>query len=115
MARIIDFLGQDVIEKEHLLPSTRNPAALASLYRSLVRILVRAMMCGSLICVLQAWFALGISSLKSHTEEPTSPQNTEPISAVSNVTFDVFPSPAAADEPLNLPLTIDMTEYELHL
>lgn len=32
----IDFLGQDTIAKKDLVPSTRNIAALARLYKSLV-------------------------------------------------------------------------------
>ncbi|KAF8917620.1 Sec8 exocyst complex component-specific domain-containing protein [Mucidula mucida] len=88
----IDFLGQDTIAKKDLVPSTRNIAALARLYKSLT------------------WFALEINSLKARPEEPTSPQSPEVTSTVSTTSFTNFHTTMALNEPLSLPLTKEMTE-----
>ncbi|KIK70793.1 hypothetical protein GYMLUDRAFT_32854 [Collybiopsis luxurians FD-317 M1] len=61
-----DFLGGKQMTSADLVPSIRNLVYLASMYRSIT------------------WFASGLSSLKAHPEDgPLSPQNLEPLSAVS--------------------------------
>ncbi|KIY62642.1 exocyst complex component sec8 [Cylindrobasidium torrendii FP15055 ss-10] len=88
----IGFLGEGTVEKSDLLPSTRNLASLAILYRSL------------------AWFATEITRLKSQTLEPSSPTVEEPMSAVSDVAFDDISPVPPSDGALSLPLTREMLE-----
>ncbi|KAE9408284.1 hypothetical protein BT96DRAFT_962930 [Gymnopus androsaceus JB14] len=61
-----DFLGQRQMTSDDQVPSIRNLAYLASMYRSIT------------------WFASELSALKAHPEDgPLSPQNLEPLSAIS--------------------------------
>ncbi|KAF9076098.1 Sec8 exocyst complex component-specific domain-containing protein [Rhodocollybia butyracea] len=61
-----DFLGQRKITSADLVPSIRNLAYLAGMYRTIT------------------WFVSGLSTLKAHPEGgPLSPQNLEPLSALS--------------------------------
>lgn len=89
----IGFLGQDTVTKGDLVPSTRNLAALASLYHSV------------------SWFATELTALKPRPEDiPATPQtqnSLEPLSAVSATPF-LPPIISSPEEHLSLPLSKEM-------
>jgi len=91
----LNFVGRETVSQTDLVPSTRNLAALASLYRSV------------------AWFASELNALKAKPEDvisPASPQNLElPMSAITPQTpyLPVLP-PVSPTGPLTLPLSREM-------
>ncbi|KAF5385527.1 hypothetical protein D9757_005437 [Collybiopsis confluens] len=89
-----DFLGQRQMDNTDLIPSIRNLVYLASMYRSIT------------------WFAAELSHLKARSEDGLlSPQNLEPLSAISapytpNMTYMPL---ASSTEQLTLVLSKEMS------
>ncbi|KAK7059154.1 exocyst subunit [Paramarasmius palmivorus] len=85
------FLGNTKISKTDLVPSTRNLAALSSLYRS------------------TSWFASELSALKARPDDmPPTPQNLEPLSAVPFTPFTPLLPMIPTVTELSLPLSKEM-------
>ncbi|KAI0322694.1 Sec8 exocyst complex component-specific domain-containing protein [Amylostereum chailletii] len=89
-----DLLGEKAVGKGELVAPLRNLSALGNLYRSV------------------AWFSTALNRLKGPLDDmvsPTSPTQTNLISAVTPHTFSLPPSfPASASDELKLPLSREM-------
>ncbi|KAG6860246.1 hypothetical protein C0995_013739 [Termitomyces sp. Mi166 len=88
----IQLLGQKMLTQAHLIPSVRNLASLAALYRSV------------------SWFTSELDALKAKPDDalsPTSPQNLEPLSGATPYTS--FVPIISAQEHLKLPLSREMS------
>ncbi|KAI0785469.1 Sec8 exocyst complex component-specific domain-containing protein [Irpex lacteus] len=88
------LLGDRTVSKDEIVVSTRNLAALASLYHSVT------------------WFAAQLDKLKSGPEgalSPTTPMKLEPMSAMTPWTPYIPSMHLALSEPLALPLSTAMT------
>ncbi|KII94197.1 hypothetical protein PLICRDRAFT_171865 [Plicaturopsis crispa FD-325 SS-3] len=88
------FLAQGTVQKSDLVPSTRNLAALCSLYHSV------------------AWFGAELNLLKAAPEDafsPTTPLRLEPATAVTPYTpYLPMLAPVLPNEQLKLPLSKEM-------
>ncbi|KAF9457349.1 Sec8 exocyst complex component-specific domain-containing protein [Collybia nuda] len=82
----LEFLGKRTLTRADLIPSIRNLAALASLYRSV------------------SWFATGLNTLKAGPEDGISPTNLELPSGVSAYPISSIP----LSDQLRLPLSHEM-------
>ncbi|KAF5384828.1 hypothetical protein D9615_001370 [Tricholomella constricta] len=88
----LELLGRKTIPQTDLIPSIRNLAALAGLYRSV------------------SWFATELNALKARPDDtlsPTTPQNLEPLSGTTPYTPYVPLIPP--QEQLKLPLSREMS------
>ncbi|KAG5635065.1 hypothetical protein H0H81_012546 [Sphagnurus paluster] len=88
----LELLGRKTIPQTDLIPSIRNLAALAGLYRSV------------------SWFATELSHLKARPDDglsPTSPQNLEPLSGITPYTPYVTSNHPQMQ--LQLPLSREMS------
>ncbi|KAI3622267.1 sec8 exocyst complex component specific domain-containing protein [Moniliophthora roreri] len=87
----LGFLGDAKVSKTDLVPSTRNLAALNTLYRSI------------------SWFASELSALKARPEDmPPTPQNLEPLSAMPYTPYTPLLPLASPNTELSLPLSREM-------
>ncbi|KAJ8509424.1 hypothetical protein ONZ45_g8399 [Pleurotus djamor] len=88
----LDLLGQDAISNADLVPSLRSLTSLCTLHRSVT------------------WFTAALSSLKNSVDgAPMSPQNLEPLSALTPFSPNVpIMPPISGEDGLKLPLSKEM-------